>query len=585
MPSLPFEILRHIFNCLEKKDLLNCQLTSKEWNEASAELLYSDVLVKTNDVSFKFVRAISNSPRLGRYLKKIRIYTLFKKPEMGTIWDEHNLLTALVQNCPNLSEIDGKLPDLTFWTRILYFVTKGRLSRLQLLPESDTKNLESYICTALCFKPTLASLTINDIQTSFGPDLNKLAVYQELLDEISEFTNLKTISIKYQSNNPLSYFDTLIEDCQQLKKFQINLYSSEVESAMIEPRTIINSRPDIHEFHCNWEIIDRESQLRYFMQKFTNLKSLVISRFLTVSKPCPTNTVIDFLHYVLEIPFFTVTLPLKMEDLTMAWTALIDMNDSYRDIAIEYGSDGDRQRKVSFWIRRTGTLNICFSYYLNYELLGENEFIEDEEEDALELPHIDFFLKVGSMVRSLILPDYLSQFGMDCISRILQSCTSLEELTLQLSIAIFPSSDIDFTCTELKKLSIVLGDDNVDTLPSFFSFISSKLPNIKHIQFDYINSSDCYIQVDMPCSRLDTITSVNLMENYNIGVAFEAYIRLNADGLEKFYIGNRYGLLETNEDSYDQSEPFFCLNITCKSLKQIVVRSVRPPYKEIKWIF
>ncbi|KAI9363098.1 hypothetical protein BD770DRAFT_407459 [Pilaira anomala] len=255
MPSLPFEILKHIFNCLEKKDLLNCQLISKEWNETSTELPYSDVSVTTY--------------------------------------------------------------------------------------------------------------------------------------------------------------------CQQLKKVQINLCSSEVESAMIEPRTIINSRPDIHEFQCSWEIINRESQLRYSMQKFTNLKSLMISCFTTVSNPCPTDIMIDFLHYILDVPFFIVTLPLKMEDLTMAWTTLIGMND--------------RQRKV------------------------------------------------GSMIRSPGLPDYLSRFGMDSISKILQSCPSLEGLALHLSTVMFLSSDIEFTCTKLKKkVPIVIGD--VDTLSSFFSFISSKLPNIKHIQ-------------------------------------------------------------------------------------------------------
>ena len=93
MPRLPFEISKTIFCQLETSDLLQCQLTCKEWYTASVELLYSTPKIDTDTKSEQYVRTIKNSSSLGRYLKTIDTDLLFWE-------DEYKLLDTIIQKCP-----------------------------------------------------------------------------------------------------------------------------------------------------------------------------------------------------------------------------------------------------------------------------------------------------------------------------------------------------------------------------------------------------------------------------------------------------------------------------------------------------
>ncbi|KAI9350385.1 hypothetical protein BD770DRAFT_461448 [Pilaira anomala] len=171
LPLLPFEILRLTFTYLKEKDLLHCQLTSKNWYEASVELLYSKVPTLQNEFRFRFVPTISNSSTLGNYPKEINLSDSLTTPREGRFWDEHNLISALIQHCPNLRVLNSH----SFWFQISVAVAQGYLTRLQVLPRpSRSDSLERYLYTVQLFKPTLTCLEVLDWEQSYGVDLNDL---------------------------------------------------------------------------------------------------------------------------------------------------------------------------------------------------------------------------------------------------------------------------------------------------------------------------------------------------------------------------------------------------------------------------
>lgn len=276
MQSLPFEILRDTFNFLEVNELLECQLTCRNWYNASLELLYSNIQISSNIEGSKYISTISNHPRLGSYLKKINTKGVFKRDANTNIWDECNLLNALAEYCPNMLKLDSDEQDLNFWTRISDLAQQGSFSQLQYLPRSNSDNLESYITTTLSFKLSLTCLFILDDHRFLELDLNNLMAYQMLRDQIYQFKNLQSISFSYQSNKQLSYFDTLIENCPHLKNIRLAMRVFPEDRMIIEPEKIINPRPNIQELECKWEMVGSEIQLQYLIQKFPNLQTLKI---------------------------------------------------------------------------------------------------------------------------------------------------------------------------------------------------------------------------------------------------------------------------------------------------------------------
>lgn len=112
MTALPFEVLTLIFdhlktsdlpqrlltrnNYLKTADLLQCQLTSKEWYQASADLLYSDIEISASERSRLYGLTISTSSSLGARLKILDTRRSFITKKENELWDEHGLLNKLI---------------------------------------------------------------------------------------------------------------------------------------------------------------------------------------------------------------------------------------------------------------------------------------------------------------------------------------------------------------------------------------------------------------------------------------------------------------------------------------------------------
>jgi hypothetical protein len=53
--DLPYEILVSVFSCLNKKDLLQCQITCNKWKRPAEENFYSEVKLKNTATTAAFL--------------------------------------------------------------------------------------------------------------------------------------------------------------------------------------------------------------------------------------------------------------------------------------------------------------------------------------------------------------------------------------------------------------------------------------------------------------------------------------------------------------------------------------------------
>lgn len=623
MPELPLEVLMLTFGFLETEDLVQCQLTNKEWYEASVELLYSKVSVYHRLELERYVRTISGSVRLGSYLKSL--YTEYVFLTFGITkgkLNDHELLEVIIRQCPNILELSHWKEDVTCWEQIAQAVIQGRLSHLQRLPSPTSKTLEHYLCVVLLFKKTLSWLTAVDDFFDYGCDLKYSKFYEIVLGQIKEFKNIKCFDLVYESNKLLSDFDMLIEDCPKLERLSLAFCPSKEERILSEPKkAIISPRPDIRELECEWWIIESEDQIRYLMQKFPKLRWLYVmfgefGRRSGVTR-CPSNVLLEFLHYIIAIPKFFVEVEVRRQDLANIWNNLIDANDRFKDVAIDYFTN--------FQSRNINNLKLTTKLSTIHFALNTRD---------IESPQIMFFSEVGSRIRSLRIENLswlhsssavhrkLSK-KLDWIFHILQLCPSVQELSMYGNIyKIPPTNDGVPQHTQVKKVSVF--DVNLPTKSvAFLEYLSLKLPNINQLYLTCDSDRDEFpkpVKINMPNTSLDLLTWRDVPSNYLIDSELEVYIKLKTSTGIRFYLGKKACLSEIDKQQYerrtyqsneeenneeeenddydDDSLNFdhvdfewgycsrFCMDITCKSLKELVIiegGSSRSP--EIKWIF
>ncbi|KAI9342705.1 hypothetical protein BD770DRAFT_398523 [Pilaira anomala] len=554
MRLLPFEILTVAFSYLETSDLLECQLTSKGWYEASVGYLYSKVVITTSEGSRLYARTLLNSLRLGNYLKSFRTGILFNVSRYKPIWDEHGLIDILVQKCPNLLQILTWSAGSPFWKRISQALTQGQLPKLQELQLCEGKCLESYIQTILLLKKTLVSIWISDGGQYCGMDLDRSNAYRILLQEISEFKKLQYLTLRYYSNKQLSYYDSLMDDIPLLKGLTISHYATVRTKMIVEPGKPINPHPNVRNLNCSWDLINNESQLRYVIQKFPKLQHLVVDHdiFLGGDNTVDSSAVIEFLSHVISLVLeFKIELQLKYEDAIIVWTKLISMNERYKDtILIYHYNEEPFSDDIIFHVEKK-TLVIKFPVH----------------KDDVVFPHIKFLSTTGGRIQSLTLNTddnpisgleeptdfYINFDNLNWTIGILKLCPSLQQLTLtndSANASCF-SDDVPLN-TNVKKLTVVnVVDENVPLLND----ISVIHPTIKHVRI-YNNSLDNHncrespIIINIKNASLELLSWVSTTYQDDMNEEFKAYIKLTTRKGPKYYTGDINGLLPISAKSY-----------------------------------
>lgn len=596
MKSLSCEILTKIFQHLNKKDRISCLLACKEWHSVAERILYSDITIILEDSAKLLVRTLTTSSHLGRLVKSIEAFNLFNNEDKLWLWNEQNFLNVIARRCPNLLKIECYCEEnIQLWNQISYASTKGQLSQLQFIPDSDSSSLEPYLYTALLLKNSLTSIHVYDEKKSFGVDLKELPVYNKFQNQMNGFKNVQNLVLEYQSNKQLSDFDTMIESLPRLKKLHLNLTATKKQSEPIEYQSFVcRPRPDVTELSCNWNMINNQSQLEYIMKKFQNLKELSVTYSVFedgkfgATTFCSYNTIMEYIRFVVpKIPLYYVHLEIDGADLANVWHELINMKDVYRDVKICYFYKKDSEDKAVLSLSKTSS-----SIWLPFDQYDE------------EFMRLEFLNKSKSMIRSVEFRGLhkaeddeitgLIKFvkilsDIKTVSTILRLCPELEQLEISALLYKIPSNYLGFRHAKLEKLTISSIPDTAECLKPLEHF-SLNLPNLKHLELRY--QSDYYdtdsfipLTIYMPNSWLDRLTSYSLTYDRNIFKHPEAHIKLRTDAGVKYYIGNKHGLLAISEELYKVlPHKCFSFDITCRALREIII--TRNFYKDnIKWVF
>ncbi|KAG2233929.1 hypothetical protein BDF21DRAFT_396817 [Thamnidium elegans] len=566
MSALPHEVLTLTFGYLRIEDLLQCQLTSKQWHQASVTHLYSSQYLSSDQTAALYVRTISNSPQLGKYLNSI-VFDMFEKNSEGILFDKDGILDAIIQYCPFVTRIEYFKEDPQFWAQLMHAATQGQLSRLKSLPEPSSTSLRLYIFTALLFKNSLVSLLLRDDDYSFGPQLAHLGAYRTLCDQIDQFKNLEDLHLDFLCDKHLSYFDGLIDKCHHLKEFTLGENIKKIIQLPNELEPTIRPRPDIHSFECNWKVIHAESQLKYVIRKFPNLKKLTIwygsemngDNILNYTR----DTLTKFIRYAISIPYFDVRIDANNEDLLNIWAEFIKTKNGSKRLTIEY------QNMLS---------NSCNNIELSSESGIQLVFPLVTNDD--EPPHIRFFSRVGETVQSIVISqsDSIPRINgersatIDWLFDILQLCPLMEEITMYNPSSLSPSRNT-LKYHSVKRLNIE-GFEYTNS-NNFLNCVSLNLPNLNQLYFVFYFVKKGYtepITIHVPHTSLDLLSWHE--KSYELGSfrGTEVYIKLKTDGGIKFYVGIRNKLFEIDSDRYLFFSKHTRFDINCKHLKELRIR-------------
>ncbi|KAG2236752.1 hypothetical protein BDF21DRAFT_467576 [Thamnidium elegans] len=539
MSSLPYEILTRTFHHLKTKDLLQCQLTDRQWYKVSSSHLYSNIIINTEEKALAYVRTISNSSQLGKYLNIIKFEDMFESSSVSLMFDHLGLLEAVIQYCPNITKIDSYNQDFRFWCRLMYAATQGQLLHLNSLPMSDTD----------------------------------VPAYGTLCNQINQFKKLELLYLNYPSDKYLSYFDGLIDKCQHLKELIFDLDISEILQPN-EPEQKIRPRPDIRTFRCNLRLINTERQMEYVMHKFPKLESLEVDYESNITTNCSGPTLIKFIQYAISLPYFNIRFDVSEEDQANIWIEFMKTRNGCKNVSINWS-----HHPRDSW----HNLRLCAEGGISLVFPSSNR--------GAEPPHVRFLSEAGGSVCSLkvIKPNRVFRITgedsttIDWILDIIQLCPLVEGIILCNPSPISPSCRTS-KYHSVKKLTLT--EVYYTDFNNVLDCLSLNLPNLckLYLGFGYTdNKNTDPIIINMPHSSLDFITWYDEKTKYDYIRNGDVYIKLKTDGGLRYYSGNKHTLLPVDESRYLLATKNIRFDITCKGLKELGRGQLHP--HAANWIF
>ncbi|KAG2235572.1 hypothetical protein INT48_002346 [Thamnidium elegans] len=631
MSHLPFEILRPIFDDLkEKEDVLQCQRTCKQWYKASVLYLYTTVILQSEKQTQQYARTILKSPQLASCLRVIDTEKLLTKVKyrgenilpthvysandeyFGDFynWDDTRfsdmygaeyrssnkinnkeyLLDTIIRQCPNVIRIKMKEPPTVFWQKLSEAAIQEQLLHLSKLPAPTDCNMEFYIKTALYFKNSLQSLYIYEEGFYLNAGVSKETVFMVLRRRISEFIRLKRIDIFFLPYRRLNNLDGLIEDCPHLEKINIRMRFEDININRfdeVEPTTLINARPDIRVFKSeNTITATNMNQLKYMMQKFTNLQRLVIILALyeaidhhdSVTK---LSVLAQFFGYLMLIPVCKVKMIINRAMFIEAWNEFTSKTDQSKELIMKYATTfGDNDELTVVEIEQDF---IKVSYIVTKRC---NVF-----------PHVGVLLHSGQTIRSLTIEDIWSKNAyrnseytlydalncFDLLLDIFQLCPLLQKITLRSPKDMVLSGELVYQHTELKSLHITQLEPNYHY--KFLRHVSFCLPKLKklHLQYnnnDRVDNRPTVIIVDIPNTSLDVFIWEYCFFYYKPMDTLPFSIKLKTKEDTKFYVFSNKRIVISDEKEYEDLLPnHLRIEIICEGLKEF--RLVMPPFSHM----
>lgn len=599
--QLPYEILRHVLSNLEKRsDLKQCQLTCRQWYQASTEQLYESVMANHEKRITAFIQAVTNSSIVGRSVKKIDVGSMFYKKEKELVtWDKQDLLTHILDYCPNLVQLQAVIPEKTMWIRLMYAAINGQLEFLEELPLPEHDQIENYVYTALAFKKTLKTLVLCDarrFENPSGREINNFRAYQALLQQLRTFPNLRKLKILHHTNIALQGLDSVIQDCPRLQALDIAIYPllDDINNQGSSNNQLIKDildrtqpRQNIKEVSGIWDFMDNDNPVRYFMHKFPKLERIQF-RFGSRPdlRPVPAYNISaqimsQFWKYLSTIPFVQVECAFRKEGSTFVDTFVDYMKNSKYDggIGIDYAFRTKPEIQKMLFQRHptiTSKLNATFHF-------------EAGEYNNNELPHMELIKKAGFMIQNLNVShmweiqtttgareedehiyDLAHGFWLDDI---LENCSQLKDLAIYQPgyISLKKSTTGTPMYPSLEKLFISnLFARSSDTV---ISDLSKRLPSLKHLHLLYYEEeTKNIVTINMQYTHFDMlIWDKSSTIHGSSGNDWKFYLKLTThEAGETYWEGSELGLKSSSREAYTKSSKMqgvIYFDIRCNSIK------------------
>ena len=321
---LPAEILKNIFNLLDKKDLNNCRSTCRHWKLAAEEKLREIVrmLDFTSAGLGRLEHMIKNSSDVADRVKHIDIDWVYitKAPSTSESSYFHNVIKTLdciFRYCRNIETIAGMSGNLDegIWSKILDAVNEGYLQKLQSLPKvpNDLSYIDRYytpIAWGLRFSLKRRNLRIDSSEYQSMLKGNPSDVW------LYDFISLEELTVYF--GETLLTFDNcnhLIDMCNNHSSLQslcliqsvyksLRFYHSDEEQDITPCTNIKQLTVSPSDF------LDQKPFMLYLTHKFPTLTKLCMDW------PCPSdsfrrlelfNLLADYISHIDQVQFFYYT--------------------------------------------------------------------------------------------------------------------------------------------------------------------------------------------------------------------------------------------------------------------------------------
>ncbi|KAI9262896.1 hypothetical protein EDC94DRAFT_659200 [Helicostylum pulchrum] len=573
--DLPTDLLRIIFHYLEKQakvdtypisyigfrspNLLQCQLTCKNWSFLAESKLYNYIICKDPRNFELLLDSCSRNKDLVHYITfRYSVNDATQDIVISTFRKIALYFTELKAVYHYFRFVDE------IWKLVKTERSKGQFGKLQVIPfkwSPDYDDIVQYNDMAWGLKNSLRELKIYDV--------NPAPV--ENTERLSHFPAVDTFQFK------LSDFNNVYSIDQQLKKSR-SVRSVDVDSigfknytfyAPIRNSSSVNVLPYTRQLDIKKTLYDSK-MFSYIMQVFPNLNKITLTPNSKTMAPLSTEITIQFLRYLLRIRNISVTdIPLQNTDQVLM--GFYDQKSIVNRLDIIYSQD----KEGGFSNVSIDTHN-SKSIYINVKCLKESP--------KIILPRIGMIEKNVDNVQcirmlmgfDIDIPDnvdlLVNQEDDDRLSNIFSKCPNLKVIYIASTIL-----RTFGTSLQEKKIPFIEKVDLNSSLVygSFLFDMSFHFPFIDQFEINlcrFDGETKDNVTVNMPDTKFTNITYGDFTEINKL------YLKLITieNNTTSWFVGNIDGSNTCTENEYQnslQDRKSLSLFIQCKQVNTFAFRS------------
>ncbi|KAI8087159.1 hypothetical protein BDF21DRAFT_396843 [Thamnidium elegans] len=552
--NLPKEILCMVFNYLENqvmvsaspmkymgfpcaKSISQCQLTCKNWSTLAQSKLYKCVFFKSPIQLDLMIRLCSHIKGLVYHIRLTKGYDSFFPSlikialhftELKSLYHDYNLGERIDKyHHSNLNERNKPFYHYSeptkgdIWQVVKSEWSKGRFSKLQVIPftcSATVDDIVEYNDITWCLRKNLRELKVYDMAWDFQRELHEFDVYDfnpvstQNTERLSHFTSLDAVYFHLCAFNNVYTIDQQLKKAGSLRSVNVTSNESYYKSLQINPHIHVLSQVrqlDISGFKFDCDIYP------YVMQVFPKLDriSLATRDFEDngIMLALSTEVTIQFLEYLLRIPFFYVKY-MPMENLEQALMGFCYQKRMVKRLDITYFQNNRAIHSPSYlsmWnnVNDEICMEVSYAREIPTAMFPRIGMIEHNGDDLRCIR-----MSMGFKFSDIEL--LVNQEDRDNLSRILCQCPNLQSIFIvRTMLRTFGSS------LQEKKISFFQKIELKDSLvySSFLSDMSFHLPVIH-----WFHMSGCLF-----AGEAENNATINMPHTKFTNISFSKYNRIH----------------------------------------------------------